>query len=127
MRKFILLLALIVLLLGCQAVSNVRVGWVEMSDLDSMSATYATFDGTEARSIGVEAGQNVALTYEATAERGTLTMQMVSPDDEIVWEETITEGDSGTAVVTAEQDGRYRLVLVGEDTGGSFDVTWEVQ
>jgi len=36
--------------------SEIKVGWVEFSDLDSIKCSYSTFTGTEERIIKAEAG-----------------------------------------------------------------------
>lgn len=52
---------------------------------------------------------------------------MQSPDDEVVWDLSRQDHDSGIVQISLEQDGRYVLRLRGEDTAGGWDLKWNIE
>ena len=91
----------------------------------------------ERKSFRVKANQAVEIDYEVSVEKGTLTLSLINPDGETVWEETFeeAEGDGGEPKNSFSGDyeleavpktGRYGLHIEGDQTGGSFDVSWQV-
>lgn len=128
--KTVLFLALSLLLAGllagCQ-VDTIEIGMVETHLPHDWRASYATFTGTKRDAFEAEAGQTLRLAYDVTVERGTLTLEVQNPDDEVVWDVSLQEGDSAAVDVPLERDGRYHLVVRGDDTGGSWNLSWDVQ
>ena len=114
------------LLTACEA-DRVAVGMRETNLPGQWQATYTTFSGTEVDTFSVDAGQTLVLEYETEVEKGSLTIQVENPDDEVLWDTSFDEGDADTVRVDLEQDGRYAIVLIGEDTGGSWDLEWEIE
>jgi hypothetical protein len=60
-------------------------------------------------------------------EKGTLSIQLVAPGGESLWEETFDHSREASATVTAPADGLYALRIEGEQTGGGFDISWNVR
>lgn len=129
LRKLILILAAVALaaLVGCESSSSLKVGWVETSSANQHTARYATFSGTESTGVAVEGGQSLTVDYDVTVEKGTLKLAILTPNDETIWEQTFSEGDTGQARVTAAENGRYHIDITGSDTGGSYDISWEIE
>lgn len=128
--KTVLILALSLLLAGllagCQA-DTVEIGMVETKLANDWRASYTTFTGTKTDRLQAEAGQTLRLGYDVEVSKGTLTIEVQNPDDGVVWDLSLAEGDSGAVEVPVEQEGTYTLVLRGDDAGGSFDLTWNIQ
>lgn len=120
------LLLLAPLLAGCGS-SSLKVGWRETSSLKQKQAQYVTFDGTQTKTFHAEAGQTITLEYKVTVEKGSLTLKLVAPGGESLWEETYHENGEDAVSVTMPDDGRYTLRIEGEETGGSFDISWSMQ
>jgi hypothetical protein len=111
------------MVVGC---SRVQIGWIETSLPGQFKASYQTFTGTERRRVRLQEGEMLALAYEATVEKGTLAFEVQDPSGESIWSLTLDQEDTGSVDLTAERGGNYRIVVRGEDTGGSFNLNWEV-
>jgi plastocyanin len=123
-RSFLLvLLTISAMLAGCTGMS-VRLGWHGSSSAASKSARYETFTGVERATIRAEAGQTITLTYDGEVNKGTLALALDAPDGTTLWEETFEEDAADTVTLTAPDGGRYTLRVTGDDTGGSFDISW---
>ncbi len=118
-------LALVLALAGC-AGSSIKVNWRGSSGTTQQTASYETFTGQERATIRLEAGDTLTLAYDIEVAKGSLTLAVDDPDGETVWEQTFGEGGGDTVVVPTTGDGRYTLRIVGDDTGGRFDVSWRV-
>ena len=121
---FWVLLVLIILLL--LASCNYRQGWVEVTYRDRIQATYAFFDGQHGTSVEVPAGDRLMFAYDLEVFKGRLSLQIHDPERRVVWEAEFTENSSGSFSFTAKTGGLYRLIVLGEETGGGFDLNWEI-
>ncbi len=113
------------LLVACSQ-SKLQIGWVGTSTANQFSYRYETFTGTERKSIRLTAGETLALTYAVEVDKGSLTLAVQNPDGETLWEETFEEADDETVELNAEKTGTYKLLVQGERTGGSFDISWDI-
>jgi len=119
------LLLVSLLLAGCGS-SSVQVGWVESRQLATWRASYDTFDGIERTAFRAQEGQTISLDYDVTVEKGSLTLRLVAPDGESVWEKTYSQDGDESITLTAPQQGRYRLCVEGDGAGGSFGLSWRM-
>jgi hypothetical protein len=115
-----------ILLIGCGS-SNVRLGWSESKLPGCWHADYSTFEGVERTTFLAQQGQMVNLDYNVVVEKGSLTLKVVGPDGESLWEESFGEAADGAVTLRVSQKERYQVCVVGEDTGGSFDLSWHVE
>jgi NADPH:quinone reductase-like Zn-dependent oxidoreductase len=114
------------LLAACEA-DRVAVGMRETNLPGQWQATYTTFSGTKVDTFRADAGQSLVLDYETEVDKGSLSIQVENPDDEVLWDVAFDEGGADTIRVDLNQDGRYAIVLKGEDAGGSWDLEWELE
>ncbi|MEJ2210894.1 MAG: hypothetical protein P8129_17905 [Anaerolineae bacterium] len=114
------------LLAGCQ-VDTVEVGMVETHLPGNWRASYRTFSGTKRDTFRAEAGQTLRLAYDVVVERGNLTIEVQDPDGKILWDASLQENKADVADVSLQKDGRYTLVVRGNDTGGRWNLTWDVR
>jgi len=56
---------------------------------------------------------------------GRLTIKWLDPSGVVVWEKVFSESASGTEEIVSESHGSYSIIVQGQDTGGSFNVTWD--
>lgn len=128
--QYALVTMFVFLLLGitsCSSTSSLKVGWVEQSGFDHATATYTTFSGAERRGVNGAAGQTISLNYEVTVDEGVLTLRITDAQDTAVWEQTFTNDHAGTVDVPLENKGNYEIAIIGEETGGGFDLNWQIQ
>jgi len=125
MKKYLLALLLIPMLL-LSSCSQTKIGWVQMNYADVFAASYRLFDGEERERINIDAGDTLSLSYDINVKNGALSLQFVNPDEEIILEETYIEDGEGVFDFTAEESGRYTLIVLGDNTEGNFDLTWDI-
>lgn len=99
---------------------------MEVTYSDRMWALYTLFDEQSGIAVDLAAGEKMPLAYNLEITKESLSLQIVDPDRTAVWEDTFTVSSVGSASVTAENDGSYRLVVIGDSTGGGFDLHWEI-
>ena len=119
------LLLMSLLLAGCGS-SSVQVGWAESRQPRTWRASYDTFDGIERTTFRTQEGQTISLDYCMTVEKGSLTLRLVAPDGESLWEKTYSQDGDESITLTAPQQGRYQLCVEGDGAGGSFDLSWRM-
>ena len=122
--KKILTLILLIAMLSLTACSRTQVGWVATNIGDTFEASYQRFDGQEVETYQLESGESFSLSYEIEVNKGSLTLELVDPEDHTVWEESFSEDAEDVFEFTPETSGRYRLLVIGDDTQGSFELNW---
>jgi hypothetical protein len=90
-------------------------------------ASFQTFDLKESQPVGAQAGQTISIQYKAELTKGYVIFQFQNPENEVVWEQSVDSNASDQVDVVAEQTGRFRVNVIGEDAGGSYEITWEVK
>jgi hypothetical protein len=103
-----------------------KIGWRGFSDAAHKEADYVTFDGLERHTLRLLAGQLIRLDCTVTVEKGAIHVSLVDPDGESLWERTFEADGQATLVHRVEVDGNYTLRMKGDQTGGSFDVSWRI-
>lgn len=115
------------LLAGCGDSSSLKIGWREFGGLSRKRAKYVTFDGVQNKAFRVDAGKAIELTCDVTVDKGSLTVALIAPGGERLWEETFQEDAERFTTVTTSEGGRHILRVEGQQTGGSFDISWDVE
>lgn len=117
----VLIIMASVLLTSCDK----RMMFVGSSTKSKLSASYKLFTGTEEKKVKLKSGETLSMDYNSKVEKGELSMKLYGPDNEVLKE--LGTNESGTEKVEADQDGKYRIEVKGEDTKGSFEVTFKVE
>lgn len=125
MKKILLGIFLIgtMLLSSC---STTKVGWVGTNIGNTYRASYQRFDGREADRIRLRSNEPFSLDYEVEVEDGALTLQILAPGGDIVWEETFLVDAEDIFEFTPESSGRYTIRIEGDQTQGRFELNWDV-
>lgn len=116
----------IAMLVGC-ARSTIKIGWSGTSRPGVKAYSYTTFNGREKSTFRAEEGEMIVLDYEVTVDKGSLTLRVENPDGESLWEESFEEDGEDSVEISVDTSGRHQIVIVGNDTGGSFDLSWEIE
>jgi hypothetical protein len=114
------------ILAGCGAAAY-RVGYVGSSGPGHAEYRYTAFEGVERHTFHAQAGQVIDLDYEVAVGKGALSLELVAPDGQSLWEDTFRENGAGSQTVELPQDGVYTVRVSGQATAGRFDVTWRVE
>jgi len=107
------------------ACTTTKIGWVGTNIGNTFRASYQRFDGREIERIRLGAGESFALSYEVEVDEGSLTLQILDPGGDLVWEETYLEDTDSTFEFTPKNSGRYAIRIEGDQTQGSFELNWE--
>ena len=113
-------------LLSC-SLAHVVIGLRETHLPGLWRASYSTFTGSKSDVFQADAGQTLDLEYNAQVDKGMLSIQVVNPGDEVVWEASLKEDQAETTQVSLDHSGRYAIRITGEETGGSWDLKWYVE
>lgn len=118
------LLLLTMILAACSP--QIRIAWAGTSMGNEMNYRYRTFTGTEFARVEAEEGQELNVDYAVAVDKGTLTLRLVGPEEQVLWEEQYREDVQGEYSLAPTQDGTYRIGVEGDETGGSFDIAWQL-
>jgi len=123
-------IAFAILMAGCNTDHSINSDIHMKIQLDQngrIAKIYDTFNGIERGSLEVESGQRICFDYEAIVQIGSLTIKWLDPSGVVVWERVISESANGTEEIVSESHGRYSIIVQGQRTVGSFNVSWEVE
>ena len=121
-----LMVALMASLTACSyGNTQVRLGWVETSRSSGIEARFDRFDGMELRSLNLDVGDQLVIDFQAELDNGSLDVQMLDPDGSLVDEARFDKPGNARITVTAEDEGNYRIQIVGKGASGGFVVHWE--
>jgi hypothetical protein len=108
--------------------SEIKIGWAEFSDLNSIKCSYSMFTGTEGRIIRAEEGDRIQLNYSVTVSKGSIEIEVRDPAGGILWKHKFEKGSFADSLnIRINQSGWYRVIVKGENAGGSFDISWKVK
>ncbi len=125
-RKMVLIavltLAILTVLTGCTEGRYTAIMSLERNSENAMEMSYFSFDGYKQKSLNLDQGDELEITMEMTTDEGDLTISVIGPDGDVLYEaENIRERAQSTLV--ADKDGTYRIKIKGNHKGG-FKVSW---
>jgi len=123
---WVVLLFIALAVAGCST-SQIRIGWIGTQSTDHMAYQYERFKGIERAAIYVQGGETLALAFDAEVEDGILVLQVIDPDEAVLWERTLRSDSAGDVRLPMEQEGHYKITIKGQDTKGKFETSWEIQ
>jgi hypothetical protein len=91
------------------------------------NASYQLFSGEEGQWVTAKAGQSIDLSYAGEAQKGSLSFVVRDANKTTLWSEDLVKITGGSTKVPVEQSGDYAVVVVGQETQGSFEVSWQVE
>ena len=78
---------------GCSRIGAIsiqeRMGWSGSNLPGHMKYQYTYFTGKEQARMKASAGQFIELTYQIVVSEGKLTLQILDPDQEVVWDQVL--------------------------------------
>ena len=123
--KRILLIGIPMLLLaiGIKTLGNEsRLLWFERNSTNSTHASFFLFSGDKERAFKVEENERITVEWLPEIRKGSLQLSVKKPSSE----ETITFRREQTLSFTAEQNGKVKLLISGQDSRGRFEVRWSI-
>jgi len=124
--KKITLISTLILLVSLTA-CTIKVGWVSINFGNRFSASYQHFNGKQVDRIRMKPGETLTLNYEIEVDKGALSLQIINPQGDLIWKEKFLKNAESQFVFTAETGGVYKVIVLGEQTGGSFKLDWVIE
>lgn len=125
MKRLFLIVVLGLILAGCST-SSYRQNMAGTNWGNEMKYTYTTFDGLETSRLSASSGQTIELDYTCEVTKGKLSLQVTDPDDKVVWQVELSENEIAEADIPVATTGTYKLEVRGQQSGGMFDIAWQV-
>ena len=89
-----------------------------------IKGTYQFFDGTKIKLISAKEGKTIVINFASEVNEGELTMGILDSTNALVAE--LETNTTGTREINSDKNQKYRLVIRGTQTKGSFNVNWEI-
>ena len=124
--KKITLTATLILLVFFTA-CTIKVGWVSKNIANRFSASYYLFEGKQVDRIRLKPAESLTLDYDIEVEKGSLSLQIINPQGEIIWTVKFLEDAESQLVFIAETGGLYKVIVLGENAKGSFKLDWVIE
>lgn len=107
--------------------SGVFINWERSFTSNSYSASYDRMNGKITIPIILEGRQELTIDYELVSEKGTISIELRHPNGNTLEYITCENGNqSKAALARTENKGKYKLRIMGDDTKGSFSVSWKL-
>lgn len=92
---------------------------------NKIEASYRLFTGTEEKKISLKNGETLVIDYQSEVEKGQLTIKLYDPDDQLL--QDLSTNKSGNENIEVSKDGMYRFEITGDNTKGSFEITYKIE
>lgn len=128
LKHSIIVLMLTAFLIPACSTSSFTMGWSSSIQDQEMTASYATFSGTEYGPVfNADAGQTLTLEYDVVANKGSLTLSVQTLGGQSIWDQIISAeegGAEGKIEIVLPDSGQYKISVAGKRTGGSYAISW---
>ncbi len=125
-RFLITLFFLILLIPGCSGGKYTIIRGTIRHSRNTISGSYQKFDGEYFKTLHLETGWELTISIEADTDKGSLSLVLVDPYANAFVTQSFSE-ERKTRELVADQAGRYKIKIVGENHQGNFSVQWTVQ
>lgn len=123
-RVVVLVSLLVMVLLSACAT---RVNYTGKKEVGQYAYTYDLFTGNEYSEMLINSGEALRLKYDIVVEQGLLRLKLYDPDGAVIWNPEFTQSSGESIKLDITQPGIYKLVIEGENTKGSFDISWVIR
>ena len=89
-----------------------------------IKGSYQFFNGTKIKVINAKEGKTIVINFASEVQQGELTMSILDPSNDLVAE--LQTNTTGIKEINSDKNQKYRLVIRGMQTKGSFNVNWEI-
>ena len=89
-----------------------------------IKGSYQFFDGTKIKVISAKEGKTIVINFASEVQEGELTMSILDPSNDLVAE--LQTNTTGIKEINSDKNQKYRLVIKGTQTKGSFNVNWKI-
>ena len=89
-----------------------------------IKGSYQFFNGTKIKLISAKEGKTIVINFASEVQEGELTMNILDSSNDLVAE--LQTNTTGIKEINSDKNQKYRLVIRGTQTKGSFNVNWEI-
>jgi len=119
-----LLLVLFSLVAVLAAGCHFRIGYAGSERAGSMAAHYYYCSESKTRTIKLEEGDQLSFSCAIEVKSGTVSLFILDPAGEPLWQAELTENAEEEFVITAEESGDYSVRLELKGTRGAYAISW---
>lgn len=127
-KKIIILMVVISLITvaftGCSKFSGTAIMKAGNTNSEKMEYKYKYLNGTHSASFHMKEGTKVLIEYDVVVEEGSLDIIVRKDDEEAIWEVNIKEDTKDSVELTFDDEGKYKILAVGNKTKGRFKITY---
>lgn len=98
---------------------------VENSTFNSWNMKYGYLNGTQHKTIKLNSGDELTVNYSSVVKKGSLEILFLDTEKNKI--KNLLEDNSGKFKYTANKSGKYYLKIVGDKTGGQFNLDWHAK
>ena len=89
-----------------------------------IKGTYQFFDGTKIKNIVAKEGKTIIINFTSEVQEGELTISILDSSNGLV--ANLETNTTGIKEINSDKNQKYRLVIKGTQTKGSFNVNWKI-
>ena len=90
-----------------------------------IKGSYQLFNGTKIKVIKAKEGKTIVINFASEVKEGELTMSILDSSNNVVV--NLETNTTGTKEIGSDKNQKYRIVIRGTQTKGSFNVNWEIK
>ncbi|MTI47365.1 hypothetical protein [Sporosalibacterium faouarense] len=126
-RKIFLLILIIIfsmIFAGCSSFSGFKIKSYGNSTSNSMKYTYGYLNGEYKVSFYIKKDVTIEVDYDIEVEKGNLVLKLIDSDGNEIWTVKANEDKKGKKQFKFDESGRYKIIVDGNKTKGSFNVKY---
>lgn len=108
--------------IGFNTMSTTSVGSVSSFSHNHISSRFVYLNGTEKKSISVEAGNQLTIDYDCGIEKGSLKLLVLNGDKDVIGE--VDHPTKGQLVIDVNEKDKYQLHIIAEKASGYYEFEW---
>ena len=85
---------------------------------------YQFFDGTKIKTIRAKEGKTIIINFTSSVQEGELIISILDSSNDLV--ANLETNTTGIKEINSDKNQKYRLVIKGTQTKGSFNVNWKI-
>ena len=85
---------------------------------------YQFFDGTKIKTIRAKEGKTIIINFTSAVQEGELIISILDSSNDLV--ANLETNTTGIKEINSDKNQKYRLVIKGTQTKGSFNVNWKI-
>ena len=98
--------------------------WIFDTQLIKITGYYQFFNGTKIKTISAKGAKTSVIIFTSEVQEGVLTISILDSNNDLV--ANLETNTTGIKEINSDKNQKYRLVIKGTQTKGSFNVNWKI-